>query len=438
MAQIDASIPLRVNTAEDYQKQTMNQMALEDMQLQREQSRQAMQNQKALREAMAGADTSTPEGQADLLKKVGAIDPSYRIKLEKDFSDSAKSKAEIGKYIAETDHARIQTALEKTEIFGREASAVKDAYQSARSAGRPEAEALKIANDAHIKGLANLLQNGVINSDQFKQMVAQPFDVNKVDGAISQAMSVKEKLQQQLEASKQKETERHNKVEESQGAARIAIQREEMQGAKLSPDAENQAAEIYLKTGQLPPNLGRGKQGSETIARIVNKAAQLSGGKSTDQIIEERQENKASGKTRLELGSREGKIAPRVEEAKQFAGIALKASDTVDRSVFRSFNKFMQMGEGEIGDPKLRAFQAANTSLVNAYAAAVSGGSPTVSDKEHARELLSTADSPEAYKAVVNQMITEANAALKAPKTVMEGMRSEKSDSKVIHWDDLK
>lgn len=43
----------------------------------------------------------------------------------------------------------------------------------------------------------------------------------------------------------------------------------------LSPDAVNAAAERYLETGQLPPNLGRGVQGSATMSAIQNHATEL-------------------------------------------------------------------------------------------------------------------------------------------------------------------
>jgi hypothetical protein len=175
----------------------------------------------------------------------------------------------------------------------------------------------------------------------------------------------------------------------------------------------------------MPPNLGRGAQGAATIKEIVNRSAEITKGQSTDDTIANRQETKAEQRARLELGAREGKIAPRVEEAKQFAIIAKQASADVPRGDSQLFNSWIQGGEKKFSsDPKLRKFVAANTSLINAYAAATSGGSPTVSDKEHARDMLATAFSKGDYNAAVDQMIVESEAALKAPKTVMKGMRS--------------
>jgi hypothetical protein len=78
--------------------------------------------------------------------------------------------------------------------------------------------------------------------------------------------------------------------------------------------------------------------------------------------------------------------------------------------------------EGLVGGAGLE-FKAANVSLINAYAAAVGGGQPTIHDKVAAENMLNTAMSPEAYTAVVNQLITEMDAALAAPRNVMDQMR---------------
>ena len=64
-----------------------------------------------------------------------------------------------------------------------------------------------------------------------------------------------------------------------------------------------------------------------------------------------------------------------------------------------------RLHENNTGDPEARQFGAALNSFINAYARAVSPiGTPTVSDKDHARSMLSTADSHEALVAIMNQL----------------------------------
>jgi hypothetical protein len=64
--------------------------------------------------------------------------------------------------------------------------------------------------------------------------------------------------------------------------------------------------------------------------------------------------------------------------------------------------------------------------LVNVYSRAVSPtGQPTVADKEHARELLSTAYDQPSYAAVLQQMQKEIGAARAAPKEVRSDLRAQ-------------
>jgi hypothetical protein len=84
----------------------------------------------------------------------------------------------------------------------------------------------------------------------------------------------------------------------------------------------------------------------------------------------------------------------------------------------------MQAGQRAGSSPELRAFTASNTSLINAYARAINPqGVGTVADKEHAREMLSTAFSKGDYEAAIDQLMLEIDAARKSPGTVQKEMR---------------
>lgn len=172
-------------------------------------------------------------------------------------------------------------------------------------------------------------------------------------------------------------------------------------------------------------NFGRGAQGAREIAAVQNRLAELASGSDIDatELALRTQELASEARTRTELGAREGKIAPRVQEALNFAQIAKQASAAVPRGNFLPWNKLSQMTDTQLNDPNLAKLKAATLSLINAYAAAVGGGTPTVHDKEEAAHVLSTAQSPEAYAAVVDQLITETQAALKSPGSVMEDLR---------------
>lgn len=209
-------------------------------------------------------------------------------------------------------------------------------------------------------------------------------------------------------------------------------------GVTMSDKAIDFAAQRLLNgepANKVLANFGRGAQGAQNITAVQNRLAELAadGGVNAQLMAVITQELSSDARARLELGAREGKIAPRVAEAKNFAQIAGVASQKVPREKFVPVNKLMQMADSSMSDPALAAFKAANVSLINAYAAAVGGGAPTVHDKEAAEKMLSTAMSPEAYQAVVNQLITEMDAALAAPRDVMDEMRRHDTGGGIGH-----
>lgn len=211
--------------------------------------------------------------------------------------------------------------------------------------------------------------------------------------------------------------------------AGAAAEKNRHPGVTLSDSAIDLAARRLLngeEAGKVLANFGRGTQGAANITAVQNKFAELAGspefGMGAEDIATKIQELGAEKRARTELGAREGKIAPRVQEAINFGQIAKDASAAVPRGSFVPWSKLKQYGEKQLSDPALAKFRAANVSLINAYSAAVGGGTPTVHDKQVADDLLSTADSPEAYNAVVDQLILESEKALEAPGQVMDKM----------------
>jgi len=111
-------------------------------------------------------------------------------------------------------------------------------------------------------------------------------------------------------------------------------------------------------------------------------------------------------------------------EAQKTFPLVRQASSALGRSQFVPVNRAIQAAQTNTGDPRVIALGTALNTSVNAYARAISpSGTPTVSDKEHARELLSTANTPEQLEAVLGMMEKEMSAARQAPKEVMAGQR---------------
>jgi hypothetical protein len=106
--------------------------------------------------------------------------------------------------------------------------------------------------------------------------------------------------------------------------------------------------------------------------------------------------------------------------------LAEQASRAVSRSKILPFGKVQIMFDEQTNDPALREFAAVNNGIINTYARAISPtGVPTVSDKDHARKILSTAFDQKSYQATLNMLNREIDAAMKSPIHVREAMRNQ-------------
>ena len=125
------------------------------------------------------------------------------------------------------------------------------------------------------------------------------------------------------------------------------------------------------------------------------------------------------------LGTRTANIAMASTEAQMLIPLAVTASENVDRTQFPTLNAVLLATEQGIGGENVVRLGIATNSLINVYARAINPtGVPTVSDKEHARELLSTAWAKGQYKAGLDQLNQELIAAVKSPGAVREEFRS--------------
>jgi hypothetical protein len=107
------------------------------------------------------------------------------------------------------------------------------------------------------------------------------------------------------------------------------------------------------------------------------------------------------------------------------ADILMKAAASVPRTSWRSLNKVILSGKTETNDPAVGAFNAALNTFVNEYARAINPkGTATVSDKEHAREILSASDSQQALAAKMDILLQEMQRGRQAPQDVARDLRN--------------
>jgi hypothetical protein len=175
-------------------------------------------------------------------------------------------------------------------------------------------------------------------------------------------------------------------------------------------------------------NLGRGVQGSRNVV-LLRKAirSQAEGlGMNPKEVAQAMAEFQGSKAAQRALGPRSAQSDLAVTEFQKVLPLALAASDAVPRTNWVPVNKALEFYRTQTGSPEQRKFGAALNTVVNVYSRAVSPtGQPTVSDKEHARDILSTADSPEAFRQVTDLLMKEAQAARSAPAEVKRDLREQ-------------
>lgn len=203
-------------------------------------------------------------------------------------------------------------------------------------------------------------------------------------------------------------------------------------GALLDNDTLKTMAEQYIAGDKsVFQNLGRGAQGAENVVKLRNKVMEVAkeqGLEGQDLALRMAEFSGLMSGQRA-LGTRAANIEMFANETLNMIAVARKKSEEVPRSEWVPVNRALQSFERNTGDPRIRGFGAAINSLVNVYAKAIAGGGQaTVSDKDHARELVTTADSPAQFEEVMSVIEMELKAAKAAPGQVKQQFRELATD----------
>lgn len=189
--------------------------------------------------------------------------------------------------------------------------------------------------------------------------------------------------------------------------------------ASLTPAAIEAAAQRDLAgdRGALQ-NFGRGIQGAQNLVAVRNRQAEImkEQGWTPETILDNiaRFEGaKAGARAAGTMSSKLDILSGTVAKAADFAA---QLSDKMPRGEFVPLNKLQQMGQRAMSDKNLAEFDTATNTLVQEYARAVGGGVGTDASREHAREMLNTAQSPEAFRAVTKTLIREVQIAHSAAR----------------------
>ena len=174
----------------------------------------------------------------------------------------------------------------------------------------------------------------------------------------------------------------------------------------LSPFAINDAAEIYLKTGEMPKNVGRGQQGPADIRAIQNRAAEIANerGITPEKLAETRQQYKGQQATikEFDVGSA-GKSVGSYNTLVSHLGTLRNAAAALGNGDTRLFNAARQEWKLQTGDPAPTNFDGVRELVGDELVKAITGGAGALGDREAIKKTISSANSPEQLSALLGQ-----------------------------------
>lgn len=212
----------------------------------------------------------------------------------------------------------------------------------------------------------------------------------------------------------------------SQGQLKVAQDRLAKDGAQLDP-AQGAALSKAIIEGRLDPNRVNGRNAkilADTL--MANPAANL---------LELGVSAGGAMASEKSLATQTAKMSTAANEASQMVNVVRNLSDKVDRGEFPSINAIQNAVAKGTGGKEIVQLNTSINALVNSYARAISPtGQPTVSDKNHAREIINASYSQGQLGSILDVMqqemdiakgaAVESSAALKAGREAAKGRPS--------------
>ncbi|HEV2627260.1 MAG TPA: hypothetical protein VGV41_01260 [Pseudolabrys sp.] len=198
---------------------------------------------------------------------------------------------------------------------------------------------------------------------------------------------------------------------------------------RVSPEAVYQNAVQYVTTGDQSglKNTPRGAMGNIYLADLRNaivKVQQQMGISPAEQAARLGTFDSYIASQKA-TGTRAGNVEMAAIEASNLGKLVVASSANVPRTRFPAWNAQLNKFNENIGDPNIVRLAGTLNSYVNAYSRAVGGGNQTVSDKEHARDILYAAMSHGQIQAGVDQLQRELDQIQKSPGQASQTLKNE-------------
>jgi len=197
------------------------------------------------------------------------------------------------------------------------------------------------------------------------------------------------------------------------GLARERLAQEMAGGGQLTPETIDMAANMFLKTGQLP-QLGMGKQAAAARQQILNRATVLGTTGADGQpapttadvagnIVGAKQDYKSQEKAVKDFSTgQQGKAVNAFNTAIDHLGTMDKLSDALANGDTKAINAVGNMIAKQTGAPAPTNFNAAKQIVTAEIIKAIVASGGGVAEREEAARNFANANSPAQLKGVIN------------------------------------
>ena len=202
----------------------------------------------------------------------------------------------------------------------------------------------------------------------------------------------------------------------SQGQLKVARDRLAREGASLDP-AENAAISKAIIEGRLDPTKVNGRNAKIIAGTLLADP--------TVNIKELGIEAAGAGAGARALGTQSAKILTAANEAGQMVDVVRDYSSKIDRTQYPTINAIQNAVDKGTGGTEIVKLNTAINALVNSYARAINPtGVSTVSDKNHAREIINANYANGQINAILDVMGQEMDIAKASPAEAAKQLKA--------------
>ena len=392
------------------QTQQLNALKLQEAQA-------AMQERNALRQL----DPSSPDYGTQLMR----VSPTQGIAYGKSLEEAQTAKATRGKMEVETAAARqkfiaqgmrdLSSRPDDEQITTYLRDAQESPFFTAAEKQKVEQNAAKLLSMSFEERKAYLASQGATAAELKPSIQAQ-----NVGGSM-RALSVPAfggaaTVVPGSEATATMTPYQKGQLAVSQGQLKVAQDRLAKDGATLDP-TENAALSKAILEGRLDPNKVNGRNARILATTLLADPAA--------NLLELGVSAGGAAAATKSLATQTAKMSTAANEANQMIGIVRDLSGKVDRTEFPTINAISNAVSKGTGGKEIVQLNTSINALVNSYARAISPtGQPTVSDKNHAREVINSAYSQGQIGAILDVMQQEMGIAREAASTATTELKA--------------